>query len=271
MCCSNVVATGLSVVIAGFITSRQKAWLVTIQRRINYTSGILGSMKNVKMLGLTNQLSTNIQQLRSSELATSKRYRRVQSLNISLGKSSTTRRCSKGEEKADITVNLPETFNGFFVFTAYAIVAHIQGGNGLSVSQAITCLAALNLLAAPLGKLLYAIPQGWAALGCFGRIQAFMLEASRTEQRSFSSTRTIISSDLGQERFEPESVRKPPENKITVTGGSFGWSDSTSYIVREVNTAINLGSELTILVGPVGCGKSTLLKGLLGETPRRDS
>ncbi|ROW02989.1 hypothetical protein VMCG_05737 [Cytospora schulzeri] len=245
----TIISTSLSVVIAGFITSRQRAWLEAVQRRINYTSGILGSMRNVKMLGLTAQLSSNIHQLRSSELATSKRYRKVQSLNVSL-------------------VNLPGTFNGFFVFTAYAIVAHVQGGSGLSVSQAVTSLAALNLLAAPLGMLLSAIPQGWASLGCFERIQKFLLETSRTERRTLHSTTTSTVSASGQEGIELDSIPMPLANKIIVSGGNFGWSDSSSNIVKEVDMSIQLGSELTIVVGPVGCGKSTLLKGLLGETPR---
>lgn len=188
-------------------------------------------------------------------------------VSISLWVSHNRKRSLEYERKADhSTVNLPGTFNSLFVFTAYAIVALVQGGNGLSVSQAITSLAALNLLAAPLGNLLYAIPQGWAALGCFGRIQGFLLEASRTEQRILPSTSTDTCSDSGEEGFELDSVRKLSQNKIIVTGGSFGWSDSSSHLVSEVNTAIHPGSELTILVGPVGCGKSTLLKGLLGET-----
>ncbi|KUI53472.1 Multidrug resistance-associated protein 1 [Cytospora mali] len=245
----TIIATGLSVVLARFITSRQRAWLEAVQRRINFTSGILGSMRNVKMLGLTSQLSANIHQLRSSELTSSRRYRRVQSLNISL-------------------VNLPETFNAFFIFTAYAIVSQLQGSSGLSVSQAMTSLAALNLLAAPLGNLLYSIPQGWAALGCFERIQEFLLETPRTEQRALPSTRTSTTFTSNQEGMELQSTRLPSQNKIVVSKGSFGWSDSRSHIVKEVDTTIQLGSELTILVGPVGCGKSTFLKGLLGETSK---
>ncbi|KUI69238.1 Multidrug resistance-associated protein 1 [Cytospora mali] len=245
----TIIATGLSVVLARFITSRQRAWLEAVQRRINFTSGILGSMRNVKMLGLTSELSANIHQLRSSELTTSKRYRRVQSLNISL-------------------VNLPETFNAFFIFTAYAIVSQVQGSSGLSVSQAMTSLAALNLLAAPLGHLLYSIPQGWAALGCFERIQEFLLETPRTEQRTLPSTRTSTTFTSNQEGVELKSTRLPSQNKIVVSKGSFGWSDSSSHIVKEVDVTIQIGSELTILVGPVGCGKSTLLKGLLGETSK---
>lgn len=81
----TLLCTGLSVFCAGIITSRQRAWLQAVQKRINYTSEILGSMKSVKILGLTGQQTRNIQQLRDSEITTSKKYRRVQSLNISLG------------------------------------------------------------------------------------------------------------------------------------------------------------------------------------------
>jgi hypothetical protein len=75
----------LSTLLAGRITLRQKVWLEAIQSRINYTSEILGSMRNVKMLGLTKQMSTNIQSMRETELSISRKYRRIQSLNTALG------------------------------------------------------------------------------------------------------------------------------------------------------------------------------------------
>lgn len=81
----TVICTGLSVLAAKAITSRQRAWLEAVQKRINYTSEILGSMKSVKILGLIGQQTANIQKLRNTEITTSKKYRKVQSLNISLG------------------------------------------------------------------------------------------------------------------------------------------------------------------------------------------
>lgn len=81
----TIICTGISVLTAKVITSRQRAWLEAVQKRINYTSEILGSMKSVKILGLTSQQAETIQQFRKTEIATSKKYRKVQSLNISLG------------------------------------------------------------------------------------------------------------------------------------------------------------------------------------------
>lgn len=149
-------------------------------------------------------------------------------------------------------------------------MAQLQGGSGLSVSQAITSLAALDLLSTPLSILISAIPQGWAALGCFERIQGFLLEPSRIEQRSvqFPSPRTSRDSAVGQIGVELKSRQDHRSNQILVNHGSFGWPDSSSYVVKEVTTSIQPDSKLTILVGPVGCGKSTFLKGLLGETPK---
>lgn len=123
----------------------------------------------------------------------------------------------KGEGNADrFTVNLPETFNGFLIFAAYAIVAHLRGGSGMSVSQAMASLAALNLLSAPLSTLLSAIPQGWAALGCFERIQVFLLEPPRTERRMLPSSKASTYSASDQEGIRLETIRMPLQNKITV-------------------------------------------------------
>ncbi|ORY71658.1 multidrug resistance-related protein [Pseudomassariella vexata] len=245
------ISTALSTLLAGHVTVRQKAWFEVIQRRINYTSEILGSMRNVKMLGLTETMSANIQQMREVEMDSSRRSRKVQSLNVSL-------------------VNLPEVFNRFLIFAACAIAAKIQGTDGVSVSQAITALAALNLLTSPLADILSAIPTGWAALGCFERIREFLLEPSRVEQRllqmpSRDNTRRSTQSQAG---IELQSMESPMQNAIRLDHGSFGWSESSCNIVQEVSTTVQADSHLTILVGPVGCGKSTFLKALLGETPQ---
>ncbi|KAI1865044.1 uncharacterized protein JN550_008590 [Neoarthrinium moseri] len=194
----TIISTGLSVFSAGIINSRQGAWLEAVQDRVNYTSEILGSIKSVKILGLISQLTQRIHNLRNIEIETSKKYRRVQSLNISL-------------------VNLPETFNTFVIFAAYALAAHLQKTGGLSVSQAITSLAALNLLSVPLATLLYAIPRGWSALGCFERIQQFLLQPSRTDQRTFPHVVANSISSQSDCDFELQGTTLARQNRITAS------------------------------------------------------
>lgn len=168
-------------------------------------------------------------------------------------------------------VNLPSTFNTFLIFAAYAISAKIQGLDNFSVSQAISTLTALTLLDNPLGTLLYSIPPGWGALGCFARIQEFLLQESRTDVRSVDTSRSTCSveSQHDSQNFELQALAsRSTMPAIHMQDSGFGWSDTSSDVVKEVTADIDSNSTLTIVVGPVGCGKSTLLKGLLGETPK---
>jgi ATP-binding cassette, subfamily C (CFTR/MRP), member 1 len=80
-----LVATALSMKAASYVTSRQNIWLQAIQARINFTSEIMGSMTNVKMLGLTEKMTDMIQAMRVTELDLSKRFRRLSSLNVCIG------------------------------------------------------------------------------------------------------------------------------------------------------------------------------------------
>ena len=83
---NSAVSVSLSTVLASRIGPRQKNWLEATQKRINYTTEILGAMRNVKMLGLAKQMEYNIQNMREREMAVSRRYRRLHALNIGLGK-----------------------------------------------------------------------------------------------------------------------------------------------------------------------------------------
>lgn len=58
-----------------FIGSRRKLWTKAIQRRVGTTSSMLGSMKSVKMTGLSNVIFNIIQGQRVHELEVSKKYR----------------------------------------------------------------------------------------------------------------------------------------------------------------------------------------------------
>lgn len=60
---------------AGVMSNRQKIWNGAIQRRIGMTSTMLGSMKNVKMMGLSGFMAHNIQEQRIHELKKAAGYR----------------------------------------------------------------------------------------------------------------------------------------------------------------------------------------------------
>jgi hypothetical protein len=67
------------------VSTRQKEWLQATEKRINFTSSILGSIRNVKFLGLTEIMSSKIEALRTEELEISKKFRRIQSVRVCMG------------------------------------------------------------------------------------------------------------------------------------------------------------------------------------------
>ena len=58
-----------------------------VQKRVSMTSDVLGAIKGMKMLGLTEMITGKVQDMREHELDMSRRFRRVQIANITLGMS----------------------------------------------------------------------------------------------------------------------------------------------------------------------------------------
>lgn len=68
------------------VVQRQAMWLEAIERRITATTAMLGSMKGVKMTGLTEVLREDLQQLRVRELDISKKFRKLLIWTMGFGK-----------------------------------------------------------------------------------------------------------------------------------------------------------------------------------------
>ncbi len=65
---SHVVCSHMSRFVAKHLQPRQKAWNVATQDRIAATSGMLASIKVIKMLGFQYDITRRIQTLRNTEL-----------------------------------------------------------------------------------------------------------------------------------------------------------------------------------------------------------
>jgi ATP-binding cassette, subfamily C (CFTR/MRP), member 1 len=64
------------------VTTRQKTWVQATEKRINFTTTVLGFIRNVKLLGLTEAMTTIISALRVDELNISKKFRQVQTVRV---------------------------------------------------------------------------------------------------------------------------------------------------------------------------------------------
>lgn len=79
ICVAPIVVVLLSVYVSAHIAKRigprQGRWVKAIQRRVGITSSILRSMKSVKMMGLSNNLSKTLDEQRIRELNLCKGFR----------------------------------------------------------------------------------------------------------------------------------------------------------------------------------------------------
>ncbi|RAO71528.1 uncharacterized protein BHQ10_007540 [Talaromyces amestolkiae] len=254
-----IVFTVISFCMGNAVTTRQKTWLQAMEKRINFTTSVLGSIRSVKLLGLTEAMATMINALRVDELNISKKFRRVQTVRVCM-------------------INLPPIVGQLSTFAGYAIVAKVQGSGNLSVSQAITSLSLINLLITPLCSLLLAIPDTFASIACLHRIQNFLSQPNRHDVRQFPqfvpSPSTQSTNLPGIELYPlPQLVsRTLPENQrdiiLSMENVNFGWSASPpNRTCITLTLQSSPTGNLVAIVGPVGSGKSTFLKGLAGETP----
>lgn len=79
VCVAPIVIVALSVYASAHVTkrigSRQAQWVKAIQKRVGITSSMLGSMKSVKMMGLSGNLFDTLHTHRVRELELSKNFR----------------------------------------------------------------------------------------------------------------------------------------------------------------------------------------------------
>ena len=71
--------------IAKLVPLRQTKWMAAIQKRVGITSDIIGSMKGIKVAGLSNNAENQIQGLRDFELAQSTQFRKIQVVSTLAG------------------------------------------------------------------------------------------------------------------------------------------------------------------------------------------
>ncbi|KAH8805144.1 ABC multidrug transporter [Xylogone sp. PMI_703] len=246
-----------SIVASGLVMARQALWLQAIEKRITATAAMLGSMKGVKMAGLTDILLKIIQDLR--------KFRKILVWNMAFSFST--------------PVAAP-----ILTFTLIIILAKRRGdGSTLDTSKVFTSLSLFTLLSEPLGSFVMALANFMGSVGSFQRIQAFLDTGSHVDDRKFvypadstsaeylpfqKKTASGSITDKSQTTLPldvlPEYATYPA---IVVQDRSFSWDKEKPPILNSMNLTVPR-HKFTMIVGPVGCGKSTLLKMFLGETVR---
>ena len=245
-------------------SNSQKEWVAAVEKRVATTAAVLGSIKGVKIHGLTDRLSEVLQTLRVKELDYAKRYR----INMI---------CTA------VVSNVTNLCGPLLTFMMYVLVSRATTGATLHIAQAFTSLSLISLLSTPVSSLVQAIPTFAAATGCLGRIQAYIKTEPRGEHRllafdgpnSSPLVKEPVSTDIEassteKKKYQLENIPiirdlvSKDDIVIEMERASIGYRAQGENILHNIDLKVKRGS-LTLITGPVGCGKSTLSKGLLGE------
>ncbi|KAI8278185.1 ABC transporter [Colletotrichum sp. SAR11_57] len=269
----GLLCTAVTTKLSARMAPARVAWNEGVQKRISITSSLLNQIKGVKMMGLADHFSSIVQKFRITELKLSVKFRvLITFLSVIVGAAD------------QITP----------VVIIAAAVFWTRAEQGLSIAEAFTALSIIVLVSAPFMKLIVSIIQLVGALGCFTRIQEFLLldelEDRReilinSEKSSLDSARlppSLHGSDLqpltprhevsASSAVELQSLRattlRPASIElgkplVSINEAKFTLKDGTE-ILRDISLMLKKGS-ISMLVGRVGCGKSSLLKGILGE------
>lgn len=259
-------------------------WNAQVQKRVATTSSMLGQIKGIKMMGLSNRISSLIQSLRIIELDTSKAFRMFFVWISMIGKPSNNFTTSSNPPPLSCedhgfllmhqTANLFDQLTPIVIITA--AVFWIKDSHNLSVEDAFTILSIVALVSGPLVNIIAAYPTFVAGLACFKRIQTFL------ETKEIETYRHRLDSEpewpSRQDNSTPADGIELDENMnngvlkgsqdvrpfMEIRNASFSIKYGDDPVLEHVNLSIQR-STLTIVAGPVGAGKSALFKGILGE------
>lgn len=233
-------------------------------------------------MGLAGLMSKSIQDQRVKEMKSANEYRWLVLLTNMTGKAPASIISFLRSRSYLSTGYTPSIFAPVITFVVFEIKARVQGHNSLSLNQAITSLATITLLMTPASTFLTAIPQTSAAIGCFERIQKYLIAPSwedtraRTAQQqpisdNSSPSRTDSNIELQQLRADMQDPNprlvfsnKSESPAIVITGMTAGPSPTSEPAIFDIDLQLKT-STITIFTGPVGSGKSTLMKAILGE------
>jgi ATP-binding cassette subfamily C (CFTR/MRP) protein 1 len=229
-----------------------------VQKRIAITASTLSEMRSVKMMGLTRLLSRTMHNRRVEETEHMAAFR-------------------WSIVWQNLVQNLPWALAPALTFVIYAAQALAQGKSSLGTTQAFTSLSIITLLTNPAAKLLSAIPSTTASLGCFDRIQAFLISPALGDQRITWPSRNLTPSADRSKSSSAQDLAHPAPYRSAANVATISMdrvalrpAPSAQLVLQDITLTIQRGS-LTLIIGPIGSGKTTLLKAILGELPCEDS
>ncbi|KAG6008111.1 hypothetical protein E4U21_004993 [Claviceps maximensis] len=239
----------------------QVPWLEAIEKRLAVTSRTLGTMKSIRMAGLTEPIYNIISSLRAKEVQASRLFRLLSVLQTG-------------------AANCTFTFAPVLGLGAFVLLAKANNTGTLTEGVAFAVLGLFQLQDRPVMSLLHGFEDFQTIVSAFHRVQIYISSAERQDCRAKLAvvpTDIPVSQDFSQQnsvmnetpaKFTAiNSAASKSTSSIIILEHAAGGYSSPSMVVKDLNLEITRGMT-TMVVGPVGSGKSTFLRLLLGELPQ---
>ena len=141
----------------------------------------------------------------------------------------------------------------------FAIVSRNRGDQKLDAGTAFTTIALMVFITHPANMLMTIWPRAVACMANFGRIQRYLLESHRQDNR-LDLKKTVL--EVPTSDFEDDTACCAlVADKLSVK-----YSSSLQPILQDINFKVKTGC-FWIFSGNVGSGKTTLAQVILGEIP----
>ncbi|KHN95178.1 ABC transporter, transmembrane domain, type 1 [Metarhizium album ARSEF 1941] len=206
------------------------------------------------MIGLKPVVADLVQGLRETEMQCSKRFRVLEVI-------------------MSASVMLCYQITPTIVMTAAILWTTFS--SGLKASETFTALAIVVITSLSMARAMLCYPIFVSTLGCFQRIQTYLLLEERQDRRQ-STNALVAPGGYGPEKdaaFHCVSpVDKPalelgaPQTRVSVVlaNASIAAAPGKQPLLKSVNVSV-ARSTLAVVLGRTGCGKSTLLRAIIGE------
>ncbi|KJK75094.1 hypothetical protein H634G_09729 [Metarhizium anisopliae BRIP 53293] len=228
-----VFCSRVSKYVAQHIHGRQKEWNAATQNRLSMITAFLGSIKTIKLLGISGSIAEYVASLRSTEIERAKSVRWIM-----------------------VGYNASANFLGIFTPAITMILYRVLSQSHhstIDAETAFTTIAVLSMVIHPANMIMTIIPRVVATFASFERLQNYLLEAPRQDQR-------VVLEDK-PERLLPHGNTAAAISLEEVTVEA----DKTSAPALDRVTLEVERSSLVICAGPTGAGKTVLAKAILGE------
>ncbi|KAF4965252.1 hypothetical protein FSARC_6931 [Fusarium sarcochroum] len=244
---TSLIFICVPVALRGVSASAQKDWLESIERRVAIIASVLSNMKGVKMTGLSDLAGDRLQASRVHELQVASKFRAMLAVSLVIG-------------------SMSQVVTPVITLITYVLLVRAEGSS-LTSAKAFTALSLVSLLAYPIQNMAKAVPQLAAAVGCFQRIQEYVLTSEESMAKWHEAAAAPIACEKKrQDSQEGSSTDDGPEKKtlFTLRNASFTIEATKEPILRKISMSI-FPETWTVIIGPIGSGKSVLLLALLDE------